>query len=140
MSSSFIPTEDNHFKAYYRIWIGILLLAIGLVMCALALWSMLQSNSFNSAIVLGVVLVIAGYLYLTRPYFVLAPNRLTIYNLIGRVVKRHPFETFSDLKIENNTLYIDGGFLGRDRPEPTKLKKWLVRPRDWKRLQEIVTT
>ncbi|MGB3786518.1 MAG: hypothetical protein WA949_00810 [Phormidesmis sp.] len=140
MPSSFVlPTEDSHFKAYYQIWIGILLFVIGLAICALALWSMLQSNSFNSAIILGSLLVLAGYLYLTRPYFVLAPNRLTIYNLIGRVVKRYPFETFSNLKIENDTLHIDGGFLGRDRPDPTKLKKWLVKPQDWKRLQEIIT-
>ncbi len=140
MSSPLIlPTEDNHFKAYYQIWIGIVPFVIGLAVCAFALWSILQSNSFNSAVILGSLLAIAGCLYLTRPYFVLAPNRLTIYNLIGRVVKRYPFETFSNLKIEDSKLYIDGGFLGRDHLEPTELKKWLVKSQDWKKLQEIIT-
>jgi len=98
---------------------------------------MIQSNSFNSVIIIGIASAIIGYFYLTQPYFALAPNRLTIYNLLGRVVKRYSFETFSHLKIEGNTLYVEGGFLERDRLEPTNLKKWLVKPRDWEQLKTI---
>lgn len=137
---SALPTKNNHFEAYYQPWLGILLLGLGLAICVLSIGSMLQSSSFNSAIILGVVFAIAGYLYFTRPYFTLAPNRLTIYNLIGKVVKRYPFETFGNLSIENGTLYVKGGFLGGDRREPTKLKKWLVKSKDWKSLQETIDT
>ncbi|MBE9061155.1 hypothetical protein [cf. Phormidesmis sp. LEGE 11477] len=136
--SSALPTESNHFKAYYQPWIGILLLGVGLAICVLSIGSMLQSGSFNSAIILGSGLAIAGYLYFTRPYFTLAPNRLTIYNLLGKVVKRYPFETFNKLSVENGTLYVKSSFLEGDRPEPTKLKKWLVKSKDWKRLQETI--
>ncbi|WP_227500031.1 hypothetical protein [Synechococcus sp. PCC 7335] len=133
-----LPSENNHFKAYYQPWLGLLLLGLGLAVCVLSIGSMLQSGSFNSAIILGVGLVIVGYLYFTRPYFTLAPNRLTIYNLLGKVVKRYPFETFNNLSVENGILYVKGGFLEGDRKEPTKLKKWLVKSKDWKRLQETI--
>lgn len=133
-----LPTEDSHFKVHYPIWIGILLLCIGLAICALTLGSMLQSSSFNSTIIPGAVILVAGYLYLTRPYFALAPNRLTAYNLLGGVIKRYPFETFSHLMIEDGTLYIDGGFLERGRPQPTKLKQWLAKSKDWETLKIII--
>ncbi|MEM8501591.1 MAG: hypothetical protein AAF716_00385 [Cyanobacteria bacterium P01_D01_bin.1] len=99
---------------------------------------MLQSSSFNSTIIPGAVILVAGYLYLTRPYFALAPNRLTAYNLLGGVIKRYPFETFSHLMIEDGTLYIDGGFLERGRPQPTKLKQWLAKSKDWETLKIII--
>ncbi len=136
-SSPILPTEDSHFKAYYPVWIGSLLLFVGIALCALTIGSMIQSNSFNSVIIIGIASAITGYCYLTQPYFVLAPNRLTVYNLLGRVVKRYPFETFSDLKIERNTLCVEGSFLERDRFEPTKLRKWLVKSRDWEQLKTI---
>lgn len=136
-TSSNLPTEANHFRAYYPIWLGGLLLCIGLAICAIAIGAMLRSNSFNSLIILGAAVVLAGYLYLTQPYFVLAPSRLTVYSLLGRAVKRYPFETFDSLKIENDTLYIDGGFLEGNRLEPTQIKRRLVKSQDWKKLQAI---
>ena len=138
MSPSLVLTENNHFKAYYQSWIGLLLLGLGVAICVLAIGSMLQSGSFNSAIILGIALAAAGYLYLTRPYFTLAPNRLTIYNLIGKVVKRYPFETFNNLRVENGTLYVKNNFLAGDHLEPTRLKKWLIKSKDWKKLQAII--
>ncbi len=135
--SPILPTEDSHFKAYYPVWIGSLSLLIGIALCALTIGSMIQSSSFNSFIIIGIASVIAGYFYLTQPYFTLAPNRLTIYNPFGKVVKRYPFKTFSHLKIERDTLYVEGSFLERDRYEPTNIKRLLVKPKDWEKIKAI---
>ena len=136
-SASILPTQRNHFKAYYQPWIGILLFGFGLAICVFALVSMVQSGSFNSVIVLGVFLTLAGYLYLTRPYFTLAPNRLTIYNLIGKVVKRYPFEAFNNLRVDKGTVYVENSFIERDCLEPTTLKRWLIKSQDWEKLKQI---
>ncbi|MGC1309009.1 MAG: hypothetical protein WA885_17420 [Phormidesmis sp.] len=127
-----IPTEAEHFKARYKIWIGVVLLSLGLLCTVLTVWDMLRAGEFSAVVIVGVVVAIAGYLYLTRPYFVLAPNRLTIYSPIGQVVKRYPLVAFSDIAVENGQVYIES--LGREK---TKLSRFLTRSADWKTLERI---
>jgi hypothetical protein len=130
-ASLLLPTESEHFKVRYRLWIGIALLLIGIICTLLNLWLLLLGE-LNGAIVVGVLVTIAGYCYLTRPYFVIAPHRLTIYNPIGQVVKRYPLAAFNDILVSDRTVHIKS-----NGPEKLKLNKWLVRPADWARLEAI---
>ncbi len=141
--SALLPTEDNHFKAYRAPWIGLTTLFVGLLNLLWAIWIILTAGKFNSAIITGVAITTAGYLYLTRPYFVLAPNRLTVYNLIGSVVKRYPFTRYNNLHTDDQRLYIEDIHSHTTRPtakkQPVKISKWLTKSTDWNQLKDIIT-
>lgn len=135
--SSPAPTEDEHFKGRYNPLIGIALILLGAIATLVSLWLMLLNNQFNVAIVIGLVALLFGYLYLTRPYFTVAPNRLTVYNPIGKVVKRYPFESFNHLYTEKSHLYIESGYSEAGSREKVNLNKWMVRAQDWRQLEAI---
>ena len=100
------------------------------------LQAMLTSGSFSFRIVIGALLAAVGGLYLKRPYFAVAPNRLTVYNAFGQIVKRYPFIDFSHIEIVNNNIYIHTEASAR-RPNPIKVRKWMTKPSDWKKLVKI---
>ena len=131
------PTEAEHFKARYQLWIGAVFLIIGSVTAGMSLWRMLLGGGFVGAAVLGVLLMAVGFLYLTRPYFAIAPNRLTVYNLLGNTVKRYPFESFSHISIESGAFYIESSYADSP-PEKVNISRWMVRSGDWKRLQALL--
>lgn len=131
------PTEAEHFKACYKLWIGALFLIIGSVTTGVGLWAMLLEGGFIGAAVLGVLLMAVGFLYLSRPYFAIAPNRLTVYNLLGNAVKRYPFESFSHLSIESGAFYIESSYADSPR-EKINISRWMVRSSDWRRLQSLL--
>ena len=133
-----IPTETAPFEARYNPWLGGVLLLLGLLCLGLNLWLMLLEGSFNSGVIVGVIVSVVGFLYLTRPCFVLAPNRLTVYSPIGAVIKRYPFASFKDIQVESNAIYISPAeaVTPGDR-EKIKLAKWMIRPADWKALQQL---
>lgn len=146
-SAPTLPTEANHFKAYYTPWLGSLFLALGLLNVFLALWLMLLTGEFSAAIVTGVVILAVGFLYLTRPCFAIAPNRITLYNLIGSPIKRYPFTNFSDIYIADKKVYIrNQDSVGTSTTgsaatnEKVKLTKWMIKPSDWKTLQSIASS
>lgn len=130
------PTEAEHFKARYKLWIGAICLITGGVTAGMSLRAMLLEGGFIGAAVLGVLLMAVGFLYLSRPYFAIAPNRLTVYNLLGNAVKRYPFESFSHISVESGALYIQSGYTETTR-EKVNISRWMVRSADWKRLQAL---
>ncbi|MEL6816446.1 MAG: hypothetical protein AAFP03_16785 [Cyanobacteria bacterium J06598_3] len=136
---SVLPTEANHFKARYKTSIGVALLTIGLVATVLTLWVMLLDGQFSSSIISGILPTIIGFLYLTRPYFVIAPNRLTIYSPIGKAVKRYPFANFKDLKIIDGKLYIESSDRALTGAEKVKVSKGLVHAKDWKAIESFAS-
>ncbi|MEO1447782.1 MAG: hypothetical protein AAFV46_16410, partial [Cyanobacteria bacterium J06635_11] len=133
--SPFVPTEAQHFKARYKTWMGITMLVIGVIATVLNVWVMLLSGSFSFTIIPCVLPAIIGFLYLTRPYFVVAPNRLTIYSPIGQVVKRYPFKSFNDIKLVNDRLYIESVDASLTGAEQVKISKGLTHARDWQTLE-----
>ncbi|MEM9088909.1 MAG: hypothetical protein AAGC93_09215 [Cyanobacteria bacterium P01_F01_bin.53] len=133
--SPFAPTEAQHFKARYKTWIGITMLVIGVIATVLNVWVMLLSGSFSFTIIPCVLPAIIGFLYLTRPYFVVAPNRLTIYSPIGQVVKRYPFKSFNDIKLVNDRLYIESVDANLTGAEQVKISKGLTHAQDWQTLE-----
>lgn len=134
-NTSLLPTEENHFKAYRTPWIGILALIIGGTSLVFAIWLMLLEGIFNSGSIVGIVVTAAGYLWLTRPYFAIAPNRLTIYNPIGYAIKRYPFKSFGNLTIKGNYLYIEDTL--ESTSKRVNINKNFTKPADWNTLEAI---
>ncbi len=128
------PTETDHFKGRYALWLGLIFLLIGGLTTGVSLRAMLMNGRINGAIIIGIITTGIGILYLIRPYFSLAPNRLTVYNLLGNTVKRYPFESFGHLTIEKGSLYIDSRDQSREK---VKVSRWMVKSADWEKLQQI---
>ncbi len=141
--SSPFPTEAQHFKGRYKVSVGIAFLLIGTVTVLLSLWRIGLDGLRRPVLlglVLGIVVTLLGMVYLTRPYFGVAPNRLTVYSLLGKTVKRYPFASFNHLKIEDGHLYVESSDVAEgNRREKVKISKWMVRSDDWQRLQRITT-
>ncbi len=142
ITSSPFPTEAQHFEGRYKSVLGVALILIGAVTILLNLWRTVLDDQLSRPIVIGLVLgilvALLGVLYFTRPYFRVAPNRLTVYNLIGKAVKRHPFASFGHLKIEGNRLYVESSYAEESgHRQRVKIKRWLVKSDDWQRLEVI---
>jgi hypothetical protein len=133
-SSTNLPTEAEHFKARYKLWLGMACLLLGGVIAATGLRAMSQQGGFIGLTVIGVVVIAMGGLYLRQPYFAIAPNRLTLYNLLGNSIKRYPFESFSHLSLENGTLYIESGYASKEK---VNIRQWMVKSADWQQLQAL---
>lgn len=129
-----LPTEANHFKGRYALWLGLGFLLLGGLTTLVSLQAMLMNGRINGAIITGVITTVIGILCLIRPYFSLAPNRLTVYNLLGNAAKRYPFESFGHLTIEKSTLYIENSHESRKK---VKIHRWMMKSADWKQLQQI---
>lgn len=134
-----VPTESDHFQARYKTWIGSLCLVLGIVAAVFSLRIILIDGRFNSSVIFGLLATTVGFLLLTRPYFAIAPNRLTVYGLLGKVVKRYPFAAFSDIKIENGRVSIENSSAAGGSRESVKLTQWLVNSDDWKTLKVIAS-
>jgi hypothetical protein len=136
-SSVNFPTEAEHFKARYKSGLGMACLLLGGVIAAISLRAMLQQGGFIGLMVIGVVIITMGGLYLRQPYFAIAPNRLTLYNLLGNTVKRYPFESFAHISLENGALYIESGHAGKEK---VNIRQWMVKSADWQQLQALSQT
>ena len=135
------PFSDSvYFEARYASWLGVVCLILGLINLGLALWVILLSGQFTGTLFTGILLTVIGALYLSRPYFVVADNRITLYNLMGSAVKRYVYPSAAALRLEGSTIYIDSaGAAEASKPRKIKLTKWMTRPADWERLELMIT-
>ncbi|MGB3767390.1 MAG: hypothetical protein WA947_12600 [Phormidesmis sp.] len=141
------PTEDNHFQARFNPWIGLALVLAGLLIFLLSLRTILVDQVFSLRIFLGVLLAVVGLLYLKRPYFAIAPNRLTVYSFFGQVVKRYPFADFHSIEIDSGKVYIrapdeapeaeNGNAHSFENRERVKIQRWMTKSSDWKSLKRL---
>ena len=139
------PTEDNHFKAHFNPWIGIGLVVFGLIVCFLTLQAILSSGVFSFRILIGIIMLAVGAMYLKRPYFAIAPNRLTVYNFFGQTVKRYPFASFNQIEVEKGSVYIQTTDIDRagataQTREPVKIRQWMTKSSDWQKLKRLSKT
>ncbi len=132
------PTEDNHFQARFNPWIGVVLIFMGLLFSRLALRTILVDQVFSLRLFLGILLAAVGLLYLKRPYFRIAPNRLTVYSFYGQVVKRHPFAKFNDISINSGKVYLQTS--KTENPKRVKIQQWMTKPSDWKTFKRLTET
>ena len=116
---------------YNRV-VGIAILVGGSINLLLSIWVILLGG-FSVAIVTGVLITVIGILYLARPYFVVEPSRIVLYNLFGMPMKQYAIEPYSTVRIENNKLYIHT----KDSQTKVNVTKWLANADDWQKLQQL---
>lgn len=119
---------------YSKVWAYVLLVGGG-INVFLGLWLLLL-GSFAVSIVIGPLLMLIGYLYLTKPYVRVNPNQLVIYAPLGTVAKTVDYSTTSDLKIENNTIFVRENSAWKKVP----VAKFLVQGEDWVALTRTLGT
>ena len=138
-----LPTENNHFQARFNPWIGIALMLVGLLIFGLTLQTILATGTFSFRIFIGVLLAAIGLLYLQRPYFAIAPNRLTVYSFFGQVIKRYPFADFGSIAVENGKVYIranetvNASSHSIEARELVRIQRWMTKSSDWKKLKRL---
>lgn len=109
-----------------------MILVGGSINLLLSIWVILLGG-FSVAIVTGVLITVIGILYLARPYFVVEPSRIVLYNLFGMPMKQYAIEPYSTVRIENNKLYIHT----KDSQTKVNVTKWLANADDWQKLQQL---
>lgn len=139
------PTEEKHFRARFNPLIGVAYISVGLVVFFLSLQGILSSGDFSVRIFLGILLAVVGTLYLRRPYFAIAPNRLTVYNLFGQVIKRYPFINFNNIEVDEGKVYIRAVETSQNpassvvEHEIVKIRQWMTKSSDWKKFQALTS-
>ncbi|MEO1590644.1 MAG: hypothetical protein AAFU71_05045 [Cyanobacteria bacterium J06632_22] len=117
----------------YKTTLGWSIVALGLINLGLGIWLLLLGQ-LVSAGVLGILFLVVGYLYLKRPYFDVKADRITIYNLLGNVVKRYPLTPHERLKVENNKLLIEQSGMARK----VAVSRFLIKNEDWAALLQQI--
>ena len=91
-------------------------------------WSATQVGDGLSPFVgLAVVFFGFGCYCWQRPYFLLEPQQLTVYNLLGMEKKRYTFESWEFVKADSRRIYIDDNGITKK----VAVVPWLVRSDDW---------
>lgn len=106
---------QRQLKAYYKTTLGLFFLAGSLFGLLATFWLVSTASSLFFLAALCVLLFAFGCYCLRRPYFLLEPRQLTVYNLLGLVSKRYTFESWEVVKADSRRIYIDNGGITIDR-------------------------
>ena len=120
--------------AYYKTTLGALFLVGGGCGLILSLWNTLQTNRVSPLMAGGALLFLFGLYCLNRPYFLLEPRQLTVYNLLGGVSKRYTFESWAVVKADDRRIYIDDEGITKKVP----VSPMLVSAEDWLTMREML--
>jgi len=121
--------------AYYKTTVGAFFSVGGLLLALYSLWAAIRSDSlFLALAAVGVVLFMFGFYSLNRPCFLLEPNQLTVYNLLGGTTKRYTFESWEFVKADNRRIYIDKNGI----TIKVSVLPWLVKADDWMTMRKML--
>ncbi len=133
------PTRpESHLTAYYTITLSLFFLVSGGAGVVASIWVAVQTTPFSSQPVLSALLclmiMVFGLYCLNRPYFLLEPRQLTVYNLFGVVVKRYTFDSWDVVKADSRRIYIDDEGITKKVP----VAPWLVKSDDWTTMRKLL--
>jgi hypothetical protein len=131
------PTRSSQqLMAYYNKTPGALLLAGGATGVAYYLWSATQIGSQLSPFVgLAAIVFGLGCYCWRRPYFLLEPQQITVYSLLGIEKKRYSFESWEFVKADSRRIYIDDNGITKK----VAVAPWLVRRDDWAAMRSLLS-
>ncbi|MGC1309614.1 MAG: hypothetical protein WA885_20520 [Phormidesmis sp.] len=128
-------SSQQRLKAYYKTTLGVFLLSGGILGLGFGLWKAAAGADGLSVLTVGGVgLFLFGCYCLNRPYFLLEPRQLTVYNLLGLVTKRYTFDSWDVVKADNRRIYIDDGGITKKVP----VAPWLVKTDDWATMRKLL--
>jgi hypothetical protein len=118
---------------YYRKSMALLLLIGGIINVVLGVWVSLL-GAFSITWLTGLIIGFIGFGYLTKPYFSVSLDEVSIYNIYGFKIKSYPLTSLNSLIIENRKLYTTSG----GSRQKIRIAGWLVNPEHWKQLEKII--
>lgn len=118
---------------YYRKSMGLLLLIGGIINFVLGVWVSLL-GAFSITWLTGLMIGFIGFGYLTKPYFSVSMDEVSIYNIYGFKIKSYPLTSFNSLTIENHKLYTNSG----GSNQKIRIAAWMVNPEHWGQLEKII--
>ncbi len=121
------------FKAYYKTTLAVFFWLSGSAGFLSSFWLTSQAQTFALAAT-GALLFLFGFYCLRRPYFLLEPCQLTVYNLFGLVTKRYTFDSWKVIKADNRRIYIDDDGITRKVP----VASWLAKTDDWAAMRKLL--
>ena len=130
--------SEPHLTAYYKVMPSLFFLVSGGLGLAVVLWITFQDRGISFQAVLCALLFLTVALFgvycLERPYFLLEPRQLTVYNLLGVVTKQYSFDSWDVVKADSRCIYID------DKGITIKVSvaPWLVKAEDWLAMRELL--
>ncbi len=132
------PRSETSLTAYYKITLSLFFLVSGGVGLLASLWFALSAQSISFQPILGALLflsvVLFGVYCLNRPYFLLEPRQLTVYNILGIATKRYTFESWDVVKADSRRIYIDDQGITKKVP----VAPWLVKSDDWTAMRKLL--
>jgi hypothetical protein len=131
--------SEPHLTAYYTITLSLFFIVSGGLGLLASLWMAFQSQGgFLSQAILSALLflsvVLFGVYCLDRPYFLLEPRQLTVYNLLGLVTQRYTFESWDVVKADSRRIYIDDQGITKK----VSVAPWLVKTDDWMAMRKLL--
>lgn len=127
-------SSQQPLTAYYKTILAVFFWLSGSVGFAFSFWLAAKPQVFSPLAAISILLVLFGFYCLRRPYFLLEPRQLTVYNLFGRVAKRYTFASWETVKADNRRIYIDEGGI----TQKVSVAAWLVKPNDWGKLRKLL--
>ena len=122
--------SQQNLTAYYKKTLSIVFIFGGVLGMVASLWMM---KMFLPAL-LGALVILFGLYCMHRPYFLLEPRKLTVYNILGLVKKQYTFESLDVVKADNRRIYIDDGGITKKVP----VAPWLVKAEDWLAMRKML--
>ena len=126
--------SQQRLTAHYKTTLGALLAISGAACFAYNLWNVSQGSQFSPLIAVGALLFFFGLYCLKRPYFLLEPHQLTVYNLLGNVSKRYTFDSWEVVKADSRRIYIDDDGITKK----VSVLPWLASSEDWLTMREML--
>jgi hypothetical protein len=130
--------SEPHLTGYYKITLSLFFIVGGGVGLAASLWFASHTEGFVFQAILGALLflsiILFGVYCLNRPYFLLEPRQLTVYNLLGIVTKRYTFESWDVVKADSRRIYIDDEGITKK----VSVAPWLVKTDDWLAMRKLL--
>jgi hypothetical protein len=120
-----------HYKkslAYIFIAMGALNLLLGL--------NLLRVGVPHFSIFIGIVILMLGIGYLTKPYATVSDRELIVPAMFGPIKRTYEYESLDRVRIENSKILIQthaGGW------QPVAIAKFLVRNEDWQALNDFIS-
>jgi hypothetical protein len=95
---------------YKKAWGVVLIVMSGVLILLLVVSGAIARHDMSlfGPGIAAVASLITGIGYLTRTYFEVSPNRITVFALIGPLRREYPYSSRADLRIEGGKLFVAG--------------------------------
>ena len=114
-------------KVRYKKAAGVINIVLGIIFACFYFVFALSGKNGSPLLTVGFLEIMFGVLFLTRTYFVVNDNDLIFHAILGPAKTTYQFQSFKDIKMENNkvTVIKDG------KSQSVPISAWLADKNDW---------